>query len=245
MRTHRKQYSGKLTALILVPIIALAILGMSYSHWQETLTITGTVTTGKWKACIRIQKTLEGAFTNPETGEDLTTPTDLIAIASTTFPTKFKLTIYIENCESTTLTNVVVTDMLPNEFGPINWTASKGTVSWHHIPPQGGGHWDGTHFARNYLIWDIGNLNPEESASLVIWIKTLMNPTDKYAPTSDNENYTINKGAKVVADSPLKTLSTTTGNVTISIRPYDPEEKIGIISTSLPYSTPWAEDRYP
>lgn len=47
-RRHYRQHTPKLTALILIPLIAMAILGISYSHWQQTLFITGTVTTGKW-----------------------------------------------------------------------------------------------------------------------------------------------------------------------------------------------------
>ena len=57
-RRHGRQYSGKLTALILIPLIAMAILGISYSHWQQTLTITGTVTTGKWGTEIGSNKIL-------------------------------------------------------------------------------------------------------------------------------------------------------------------------------------------
>lgn len=57
-RRNYRQHTPKLTALILIPLIALAILGMSYSHWQETLTITGTITTGKRHTIIGSYKVL-------------------------------------------------------------------------------------------------------------------------------------------------------------------------------------------
>lgn len=58
MRRHRRQYAEKLTALMLIPIIALAILGVTYSHWQETLTITGTIKTGYVNLVIGSEKVL-------------------------------------------------------------------------------------------------------------------------------------------------------------------------------------------
>ena len=52
MRTRLRNYTGKLTALMLIPIIALTITSVTYSHWQQTLTITGTIKTGKAEAKI-------------------------------------------------------------------------------------------------------------------------------------------------------------------------------------------------
>jgi len=59
MRIRLRNYTGKLTALILIPIIALAILGITYSHWQQTLWITGTVTTGRWHQSIGSDKVVK------------------------------------------------------------------------------------------------------------------------------------------------------------------------------------------
>jgi len=245
VKGRARQTTLKLTALILIPIIALSFVGLAHSHWRETIRIQGTVTTGRWKACVRIQKTLEGAFTNPETGEDITEPTDLIAI-SASFPTKFKLTIEVKNCESTRLTEVVVTDTILTNVAPIDWTASKGTVSWIDEQPKG----EPGEFIFNKLTWTIRNLNPGKSASLVIWIETLQNPTGKYEPTSgdegDGQDLEINEGAKVTAESLLSSLSATTGGITIHIVDDDVEGNgIGRIDTELPCSTGWAEDRYP
>jgi len=58
MRRRFRQHTPKLTALILIPLIALAILGITYSHWQQILTITGTITTGKWGTEIGSYKVL-------------------------------------------------------------------------------------------------------------------------------------------------------------------------------------------
>ena len=58
-RRRFKQQTPKLTSLILIPIIALAILGITYSHWQETLRITGTVTIGEWHQSIGSDKVVK------------------------------------------------------------------------------------------------------------------------------------------------------------------------------------------
>jgi hypothetical protein len=57
-RRNYRQHTQKLTALILIPLIALAILGITYSHWQETLTITGTIKTGYVNLVIGSEKVL-------------------------------------------------------------------------------------------------------------------------------------------------------------------------------------------
>ncbi len=56
---RRKRQTPKLTALMLIPIVALAIIGLAYSHWQQTLTITGTVTTGRWHQSIGSDKVVK------------------------------------------------------------------------------------------------------------------------------------------------------------------------------------------
>jgi hypothetical protein len=58
MRRRYRKYAGRLTALTLIPIIALAILGITYSHWQQTLTITGTIKTGYVNLVIGSEKVL-------------------------------------------------------------------------------------------------------------------------------------------------------------------------------------------
>ena len=121
MKRRTRQATPKLIALLLIPIIALSLVGIAHSLWSESLYIEGTVNMGYWKACVKIKKTLDGSFTDPETGAVLTVPTNLIAI-SADFPTKFKLTITVKNCESTTLTNVIVTDTILTNVAPIDWT---------------------------------------------------------------------------------------------------------------------------
>jgi uncharacterized repeat protein (TIGR01451 family) len=187
---------------------------------------------------------LEGSFTNPYTGENLTTPTDLVAIASKTFPTRFKLTIRVVNCGLVTLENIVVTDRIELNVAPTEWTPSKGSVYWENWRPPG----EPGEFIFNYLTWNIGELAPEEQAYLEIWIRTLYNPPGKYEPTSgdegDNQELEINRGAKVVADSPFNGLSATTEKITVLIVDDNiPGNGIGKISTPLPHSTPWAENR--
>jgi len=58
-RRRYGQHTQKLTALMLIPLIAMVILGITYSHWQQTLSITGTVTTGKWHQSIGSDKVVK------------------------------------------------------------------------------------------------------------------------------------------------------------------------------------------
>lgn len=228
---------------LLVLAISLSAVSFAYSGWRDEVTITGTAKTGYWKACIRIRKTLDGAYyLNPDTGT-LEGPTPNIHIAAN-HPTYFYLTICVKNRRSTTLTNVVVTDTIKNTIAPVSWTPEKG-VTWD--PPEA----SLTKFHFNDLTWNIGELEPQETACLKILLQTLPNPTGKYEPTSGDEgdwqDIEINEGATVTAISPFKGLTATTGSITLIIVDNGIEEDgIGVIeSPELPYSTPWAEDRYP
>jgi len=227
----------KIGILLVALLLTLGLSGFAYSHWSTTLHLIGTITTGTWeKACVRIMKTLNGSFTDPYTGADLTTPTNLIAIASELFPTKFQLIIVVENCGSVNITDMV-TDVVENNVAPINWTASKGTVSWVNVIHPSG-------FVHNFLYWTIGTLVPSERATLEIWIETLPNPAGKYEPTSEPQyDFEINRGANITASSELGDLQAKTEAITLDILPYGDPDGIGLISPTLPYSTPWAEDK--
>lgn len=224
-------------------LLALALTGYSYSHWTKTIIIQGTITTATTKtACVRIMKTLNGSFTDPYNGQDLTEPTQYIAVASTTFPTKFQLTITVENCGTVPITDAVY-DVIENTVEPINATPTKGTVDWYY------NHTTGGEFVQNFLNWTIGTLAPNETASLEIWIQTLPNPAkeSKYEPTSGDEGdwqyLEINRGAHLTATSELGPLEATTEGITLTITDDDtPGNGIAIITPTLPYSTPWAQD---
>ncbi|MCD6155293.1 MAG: DUF11 domain-containing protein [Candidatus Verstraetearchaeota archaeon] len=237
---------------LVYPVILLFILvvnGVAYSHWNDRINIKGKMVTGEWRVCIKIRKSLEGSFTDPWTGEDLSTPTDLIAIASLNFTTKFKLTIYVKNCGSKVLTDVFVRDRIQLNLAPLNSTPSKGSVSWREWKPHG----RPGEFAFNYLTWIIGRLNPGEEATLVIWIGTLRNPRGKYEPTSGDDCccmcwqcLEINRGAMVTATSPYGILFAVTGRINIRIvDDGTPGNGIGRIATTLPYVTCWAVDENP
>jgi len=222
-------------------LIALAITGYSYSHWTKTINIQGTITTTTWdKACVRIMKTLNGSFTDPYTGQDLTEPTQYIAVASTTFPTKFQLIITVENYGTVPITDAVY-DVIENTVEPINATPTKGTVDWYY------NHTTSGEFVQNFLNWTIGTLAPNEIASLEIWIQTLQNPSDKYEPTSgdegDRQYLEINRGANITATSELGPLFAQTEGITLTIVDDDTQGNgIAMITPTLPYSTPWAQD---
>lgn len=243
MRRIRRnmQINKTLGLTFLILLATLAITGYSYSHWTKTITIQGTITTAHEKtACVRIMKTLNGSFTNPYTGEDLTEPTQYIAVASTTFPTKFQLIITVENCGTVPITDAVY-DVIENTVEPINATPTKGTVDWYY------NHTTGGEFVQNFLNWTIGTLAPNEIASLEIWIQTLQNPAGKYEPTSGDEGdwqyLEINRGATIKATTELGPLEATTDAITLTIVDDDtPGNGIAIITPTLPYSTPWAQD---
>jgi len=204
----------KILTLGITLILVTMATGMAYSGWRDEVRITGTAKMGCWEACIRIRKTLDGAYyLNPDTGT-LEGPTPNIHIAAD-HPTYFYLTICVKNCRSTTLTNVVVTDTIENNVAPREWYPSKGTVEWESHSP-GGGEWDGIHFGFNDLTWNIGTLSSGEEATLEIMIETLQNPTNKYEPTGTQE-IEMNRGANVKAESILSSLSATTDEITINI----------------------------
>jgi len=48
--------NNKILTLIVSIIIALTITGLAYSHWQERITIIGTITTGRWGLSIGSSK---------------------------------------------------------------------------------------------------------------------------------------------------------------------------------------------
>ena len=48
MRTRIKGNFSKLGVLCLVLVLGLGMMGVGLAHWQDTLTIGGTVTTGQW-----------------------------------------------------------------------------------------------------------------------------------------------------------------------------------------------------
>jgi len=228
---------------IFILIISLSAVGMSHSGWRDEVKITGTAKMGCWKSCIRIWKTLDGAFTDPETGDDLTEPNRTHIAIATNFSTKFLLTIYVKNCGSTPLSDIVVTDTVKNTVTYSAYQASKGSVDID-LPSQDG-------FQQETLIWTINELQPGDTESLLIYIKTLQNPSGKYEPTSgdegDRQEIEINEGAEVTATSIFNGLSTSTSDITLVIGDNGiPDDGIGLIeSPTLPYSTPKAEDSYP
>jgi uncharacterized repeat protein (TIGR01451 family) len=245
LRRPIKRHNEAIATIILALLLALTIIGEVKGSWRDQVLIEGEAKMACWKACVRIRKTLEGAFTNASTGEDLTEPTNLIAIAAD-FPTKFRLIICAVNCRETTLTDVVVTDTIKNNVAPVSWTASKGTVTWD--PPVA----NLTKFHFNELTWNIGTLEPGDMECLEILIQTLPNPSEKtkYETTSgdegDGQDIEMNEGATVTAISPFDGLTATTEGIRIIITDNGIEgDGIGVIeSPELPYSTPWAEDSY-
>jgi hypothetical protein len=242
MRRFRRnaQINKTVGITFLLIMLALGTAGYSYSHWADTLHIQGTITTATWnKACVRIMKTLNGSFTDPYTGQDISTPTNLIHVTSEkslNFSTKFQLIITVKNCGTVDLENTVY-DVIENIVEPINATPTKGAVDWYY------NHTTGGDFVQNYLNWTIGTLAAGETVQLEVWIQTLPNPTGKYEPTSESQPVEINRGANVTATSELGPLMAMTEGMTLTIIDDGiPNNNLAVITPALPYSTPWAED---
>jgi hypothetical protein len=247
-----------LLVVSLLIVISLGINGVAYSMWCDSVYLAGQVTTMRGGACINIQKTFDGAYTDPTTGADLLHRTNQILIGSrsitaqvgegiacppppTPHPTKFLMYINVTNCGSTELTNVVVTDRLENQFSPLNTTIfplGKGTYQWTNVTHGGSG------FNHSYLVWSVGTLAPGEKASIVIWITTVKNPAGIWEPTSACTCYPVNLGAKAEANSAFGELMAQTDGIILRIDGYI-SGNIARITTPMPNSTNWAVDNAP
>jgi len=248
----KRKFTSNLVWIPALILLMLATTGYAYSHWGNRVKISGTVKTACWTGCISIWKTIDGPYTNPYTGEALNVPYEengsrIVAVANETFFTRFKLTIYVKNCGGSVLSDVMVYDTIGNNVGPIEneWTGS-GVISWDPTWDD----WDGESFQKNKLTWYIGSLDPDETVSLVIWLKTLKNPAGKYEPTSESQDLEIqlsDKGAKVVAEALCGKLTAVTEPIILAIEDIEPgvENAVAVIGTELPYSTPHAEDSCP
>jgi len=243
-------------ALVVIPILMMSLTGVAFSHWVDRIFIWGTITTwegdgGGAGACVSIQKTLYGAFTDPYTGKDTATPTGLVRVNSTSgavaigeigcpptnFPTKFKLCINVTNCGGLELTNVVVTDRLECQFVKVNCTKSDPTDMVTFVQMVD----NMTGYKNTHIIWEVGNLSSGEWTTVCIWIKTSQNSAGLYYPTSVNQDYPVNIGAKVEAVSAKGNLIAQTEGIVIEIGDFV-QPNIAEILTELPYSTPWAND---
>jgi len=186
--------------------------------------------------CLRIRKILEGAFTDPYADEpppDLPEPVDHIRVRAG-WPTRFHLTIEVENCGNVNLTGVEVDDVIEN------WMAPRTVLECSHgsppeMRPPGD---DGP--GLDPIVWTIGDLPAGQSGYLKLLIETLRDPHDQYAPTLPDQVIEINRGAMVHAVAPGFVASdATTEGITLTMQPSD-NEHVSLITPRLPYSTPWA-----
>jgi len=260
-RRRSKVFKATLT-ILLVWTLSLTLVGYGYALWSEELQIQGTIQTGEFAkdlASIRIKKTLEGVFTNPNNGLEQSTPVNLIHVYNKTgsiiynWTSILKLTIVVENNGTTTLSNILVKDKIGSNIGPIatppgvyNYSVTQGTVTWlSYKPPKD--PWDYVHFGWSEFNWTIPTLNPGDGATMVIWLRTLMNPSGRWEPTAQNKELDVNDGASVTASTVYSgvTLSAQTDGISLNINGYiRPTCSIATILNPLPYSTPWASDKY-
>jgi hypothetical protein len=246
MLKRRRNKSLKVGLIFLTILFILASTSISYSLWNEGLSIDGMVHTGVWgEPNLCIQKSVDGSYTDPVTGKDLTVPNyDLNLIHRSSrkdpgFPTKFKLKFELENSGTETYTDVSVSDKIGNIVAPrIIITITHGSVTFQ---PYG---LDRQKFGHDFMHWNIGTLSAGETAILEIWIETLKNKPGLYEPTSEDQSIVVNDlGAGVTAtNSEGLIVYAETEGITIDIDPYEePNDNIAIIAApELPYATPWA-----
>ena len=112
---RRKQQIPKLAALMLIPILALTILGTAYSHWQQTLTITGTITTGNCD--IDFSKAWVKCTNAHENTVQLTWNEDEVALTATEVFRLWKLLMgmHIENTGTLPIKITTITVATDNE----------------------------------------------------------------------------------------------------------------------------------
>lgn len=265
--------SKGIAILIIAPIIMMSFVGSAYPLWYKEFYVQGTVTTGSWeRACVEVSKTLNGSFTDPYSGKETATPTQLIHIGTGStpkisggeelliyadgdplcpvtpeeFPSLFQLIIIVRNCGDVELTGVQVSDRIGPGIGPKN--ASQSLI-WTNVSNPSG-------FTKYFFTWTIGTLQPGESAMLVIWLETQKNPAGAYEPTSgdkgDWQYLEVNgdsdhkTGARVDAYALGTALTAVTTNITLRISDDGtPGNRIGVISSPvLPFTTS-ATAKYP
>ena len=253
IRKHASRHNKarwKILFLLTILIFSLTIIDSAYSLWSEKLKVKGTITMGKWKSCVKIRKSLDGAFTNPETGETLPieAPNRTHIAVAASWPTKFILKICVENCGSLDLHDVVVTDTVKNTVGvtSLDWTQGEATA----LPRETGNPGE---FGFTDITWDVGTLHDGDSACLSIGIETLPNNKGKYEPTSGDEGdyqyIEINEGATVTAHSEFNGLTATTDPIVLYVEDDDEMDNgvalmwviVDDTLIGLPYETPWAK----
>jgi hypothetical protein len=139
--------------------------------------------------CLALSKTLDGPF---RTSDDLFLSDGIIPVAvqgdnngdeENLF--YFKVTIEIENCGGTELTNVVVEDTFSNEAQPFE-TDDPGNVVILPVPDP----FDG--MVKESLTWTAGSIAVGDTATLNILVGTEFNPAGLLEPTSFGQSVFFN-----------------------------------------------------
>ncbi len=249
MRRHRKRnivLSVKILAICI--IISSWTMGVLYGGWTDEVSIQGSAEMGCWKPRLEIRKSLDGTYTDPETGEYITYPNRTNIAIAAGFESLFKMTIEVRNTGSIPITGITVVDIIENNVAPRLIEASQGTYSVYSWI-KNDQTWTYPEFGFHRITWDVGTLEPGETEALGICIGTLANPSGKFEPTTGDEGdgqwVEMNRGAEMVGYCYLGELSASTTGIRIEIEDDGgPENGIGSIVTPLPFVTPWGVDFY-
>jgi len=129
--TLLKKSKTSMPAIVAVALMALTIVGFSYAHWSDTLSLNGTVTTGK--LCAEFEKGMEsqkdpfGPFNDWTCGEgfvDIHQITKNIGYTSITYDTQNH-----DNCPN--IFKVDMVNVYPCYYEHIGfWVKNCGTIPW-------------------------------------------------------------------------------------------------------------------
>jgi hypothetical protein len=174
--------------------------------------------------CIELTKKIEGPF---RTSDDLFLSDGIVPVAAQTAQSLyyFRVTITVENCGTTTLNSVSVSDTFSNEAQPFDPSPSTGSVTIAPSPGPG--------FQQETLTWTIGSLSAGNIATLTLKVGGDDNPSGRREPTTPNSSIFFNGrnagtgSASVTATGTFGALSASVGAMLIDFDPANCAGSIG------------------
>ncbi len=150
-RTRTTKKNG-LNILTLALLASSLTIGIQYSGWTDKVRIESRVKVGVWKPRLEISKSLDGTFTDPKTGDSLTTPNRTHIAVAASWETTFKMTIKVRNTGGVKVHDITVKDIIENNVAPKDIQPSQGTYtvySWIKKDDP----WNPPSFGFNEITW--------------------------------------------------------------------------------------------
>lgn len=177
----------------------------------------GTLVPGDQEDCIKLTKTLDGPY---RTSDDLFLADGIVPVAAgtSTSPYYFRVWITVENCGTTPLSSITVTDTFSNEAEPLS-ASGPGIIAIGPPVDPGSG------FDQETLIWTPGPLPAGNSATLTIKVGGEASSAGKIAPTAGDRQDVFFNGqddntgsARATALGALGPLSVSVGAIALDFR---------------------------